>query len=101
MALQDDVLMNGGEITILWLGEGCSCYEHDKSLCVWCIKEWVSNGFVEWALKLFDVVIKILNYSMMHLNPCCNYTTLYVVWGRMFPSGGYCKTPKWVRASRS
>ena len=43
--LQEEVLIKLIVMTMLWLGEGCSSYQHDKFLCVWCIKEWVNKYF--------------------------------------------------------
>ena len=43
--LKGSCVINWNGNTMLWLGEGCSSYEHDKSLCVWCIKERVNNDF--------------------------------------------------------
>ena len=74
---------------MLWLGEGCPSYEHDKSLCVWCIKEWV-NGSFACLCALSDKISLICvpykcgelnsmwwcyeyeNCSMMHWSPCCD-----------------------------
>ena len=43
--MQDEILMILSVMTMWWLGEVCSSYEHDNRLCVWCIKEFVNESF--------------------------------------------------------
>ena len=78
-------IMKWIEKTMLWLGEGCSSYEHDKCLCVWCIKEWVSNGFaclcalsakmIWWYLKCYELLLYALKSSLLLKIPRCHSRT--------------------------
>ena len=53
MLLNNYMIIKWSVKTMLWLGEGCSFHEHDKSLGVWYIKEWVNNGFVDCSHLVF------------------------------------------------
>ena len=65
--------------TMSWLGEGCSSYEHEICLSVWCIKEWVNKVFsclccvvciMVWSwcsCKLCALTIMWLNFEYYEL----------------------------------
>ena len=57
-------------------------YEHDRSLCVWCIKEWVSNGFaclcalsakmIWWYFKCYTLLLFVLKSLLWLKTPKCH-----------------------------
>ena len=105
VALQDDLLMNWGEMTILWLGERYSSYDMIRDFVFDALKSyWIMEillACVNWMLKQFDVVKNVMNSTMILWSPCCGWRALSVIRGQLFPSGGYYKTPNWVRVLRS
>ena len=75
--LHNDILMKWNGNTMLWLGERCSSYELDKSLCVWCIKEWVNGGStclscIEWKMvrSLYSLQFWFIEFYVIMFE-CC------------------------------
>ena len=85
VAFQDDLLMNWGVMTMLWLGEGCSSYEHVKSLSIWYSQELVNNGFsflcalsakiTWWCYKFYELLYHALKSVLWQTSPKCHLRT--------------------------